>query len=250
MPDSPNTLYRRVGVTEFPYSGDDVDSTESAIKDTAQETLLALFRAAILDELGDAFTAAAANTPLAGKSVVEDTWPGLLTPAVMKQRQGKFPLLAVGWTGSAEWTEQTLGVDRVTRKWAVDYVLGPLEVGAAQKLEKLLHRVAVLMQLVIRNRGHKAYLGGATLWGDPEAGSLATLWLDSHQAGQASFAGGDDAPTYYALSAQLTSAEDDSFVDGIVPDLTGATFTVGVGGSDGALPQAVIAMTEIPLKEP
>lgn len=248
MADSPNTIYRRVGVTEFPYSGDDVDATEAAIKDTAQETLLGLFKAAILDELGDAFIAAASDTPLCGKSVIEDTWPGLLSPEVMKQRQGKFPLLAVGWTGTAEWTENTLGVDRCTRKWAIDYVLGPLEVGAAQKLEKILHRVAVLMQLVIRNRGHKAYLNGQTLWGDQEAGSLATLWLDSHQAGQAKFATGDDSPMYYALSAQLTSAEDDSMVDGIIPDFTGATFTFGIGGSDGVLPDEIIAMTEIPLQ--
>ena len=131
MTDSPNTISRRVGATEFPYSAGDLFGTESAFVDPVQELLLAVFKAVIVDEFEDAFQAASNETPLAGKSVVEDTWSGLLTPQVMKTRQGKFPLLSVGWDGKAEWSEHTIAIDRCTRKWVVNYVLGPLDVGAA-----------------------------------------------------------------------------------------------------------------------
>lgn len=245
MTDSPNTIARRVGSTEFPYSSADILATESAFTDPVQELLLAVFKAAIVDEFEDAFHVASGETPLAGKSVVADTWSGLLTPAVMKQRKGVFPLLAVGWDGKAEWAEHTIEIDRCTRKWVVNYVLGPLDVAQAQRLDKLPHKIAVLMQLVIRNRGHKAFQNGALLWGDPTVGRPAYISFDSHEAGQASFAGDADSPLYYAMTAQLTTGEDDFDLNSYEA-LTGATFTGALADPSGNLADFIEAETEHP----
>lgn len=247
MTASPNSINRRVGATAFPYSGSDVQATEGAIVDSVQETLLACFKAAILDEFSDAFaTATTAIDSLSGQPVVADTWSGLLTPQVMKQRKPLFPLLSVGWTGQAEWSEYTLGVDHCKRKWLVNYVLGPLDAGPAQRVDKLPHKIAVLLQLVIRNRGHKAFQNGALLWGDDTEGRPASISFDSHEAGQASFAGDESSPLYYGMTANLTTSETD-FDLNIYPPLTGATFTVGAGGSDGVIPSEIIAQTEFPV---
>lgn len=232
-------LHRRVGVTEYPLQATEIP--ENAFADKAQEVLLGLFQAAIASELGGIFDIATMGTPLAGKPIVADVWPGLLTPAVMKQRKGGFPLLAVGWTGQAEWAEHTLGIDKVTRKWAVDYVLGPLDVGPAQKLDKLLHKIAVLMQLTLRNRGHKSFRNGAVLWGSDTDEPISSIWLDQHEAGQAAFSTDAGEPTYFALSARLTTVEIDSDI-ATYEDLTGATFTASQG--DTGNPIDIVADTE------
>lgn len=217
-----DSLYRRVGVTDFPFTAPTVLAS-GGIVDKIQEVLLGLFSATITSELQDAFDAASATTCLASSPVVADTWPGLLTPQVMKQRKAVFPLLAVGWLGTAEWSEHTLSIDKVTRKWAVDYVLGPLDVGAAQRLESILHKVGTLLQLTCRNRGHKSFRSGDVLWGSDTDEPISTIWWDSHEAGQASFGSDGESPIYYALSGRITTTEIDSDL-AAYDDLTGASF--------------------------
>lgn len=228
------SLYRRVGATEFPFTAVDVDEAEQSIADKTQEVLLALFQSAITSELSGAFEMASIGTCLAGKPVVADTLSGLLTPQVMKQRKAVFPLLAVGWTGSADWSEHTLSIDKVTRKWTVDYVLGPLEVGASLKLEKILHRVGVLLQLCCRNRGHKSFRDGAILWGSDTDEPISTIWWDGHEAGPAHFATDAGETVYFALSGRITTTEIDSDI-AAYPDLTGASFTGTLDSSEVAV---------------
>jgi hypothetical protein len=225
-----DSLYRRVGGAEYPYTQADV-AASSAIVDKIQEVLLSLFSAAITSELSDAFEMASSGTELASKPVVADAWPGLLTPAVMKQRKAAFPLLAVGWMGSAEWAEHTLGIDKVTRKWAVDYVLGPLDVGSAQRLENILHKVGALLQLTCRNRGHKSFRDGAVLWGSDTEEPISTIWWDSHEAGQAAFSTDAGDTIYYALSGRITTTETDSDI-AEYDDFTGASFDTTLDGSE------------------
>lgn len=225
-----DSLYRRVGVASYPFTQADV-AASSAIVDKIQEVLLGLFQAAITSELSDAFEMATAGTDLVSKPVVADTWPGLLTPAVMKQRKAVFPLLAVGWMGSADWAEHTLSIDRVTRKWAVDYVLGPLDVGSAQRLENILHKVGALLQLTCRNRGHKSFRDGAILWGSDTDEPISTVWWDSHEAGQASFSADGGDTIYYALSGRITTTEIDSDL-ATYPALTGASLAATLDGSE------------------
>ena len=242
MSDSANTVYRRVGATRFPI--EDLATTENAFTDPVQEMMLSLFRAAIIDELGPQFDSASFATPLSGKSVVSDVWPGLLTPQVMKQRKALFPLLAVAPTGKPEWSERTLGATQCRRKWAVDYVLGPLEVGAAQRLEKIFHKIEVLLQMVIQQRGHGSYMSGALQWGDGIVQGLNSVWLAEAEYGQAKFSSDAGDTTYYALSALIETNEHEYDIATYAP-LTGTGFTVGVGGSvDGVIPAEVVAKTE------
>lgn len=244
MPASPNSIYRRLGGTQFPFSAEDIDDVELSIPDPSQDTLLALFQAAINDELTAAFQKVAAATPLAGKLPVADIWPGQLTPQVMKERKSVFPILAVYRTGVPTWTERTLDVLQLNQDWGVDYVLGPLDAGPHQRVGRILQYVIVLLQSVLWQRGHKAYQNGDTQFGDPN--SLSMAWIESHEFGQAKFVGDDSGVIYHALSAKMSTIEVDSAVEGILPDFTGTTFTFGVGGSDGVLPGDIVAMTEIP----
>lgn len=243
MPDSPNTINQRVGAFEFPYSIEDVDGTQLTITDTAQAVILAVFAAAINDELTGAFQKAAKGTPLEGKLPVADVWPGKPTPTVMKTRKAGFPLLAAYRVGKAPWSELTLSIDQRTQKWGLDLILGPLDVAHEQRIGRVLVRAAVLVQRVMRNRGHKAYQGGKLLWGDQETGALSTIWLDEDEYGPALFGGGDDTPAvYHALSCSLTTTELSSDVAFDAVPLEEMALTLGVGGSsDGVIPALVQA---------
>jgi hypothetical protein len=249
MTASPNSIYRRVGTTEFPFSAEDVDDAELSITDAAQDTLLALFAAAINDELTAAFQKVCAAIPaLAGKLPVVDRWPGQLTPQVMKERKADFPILAVYRIGTATWTQRTLDVLQLNQEWGIDYVLGPLDTGPLQRVGRILQKVIALLQLVLWQRGHKAYRDGETQFGD--ANSLQWAFIESHEFGQAKFVNDETGVVYYALSAKMTTVEVDSDVEGVLPDFTGTTFTFGVGGSDGVLPDEIVAVTEVPLQNP
>src|SRR5690348_3301705 len=199
MTDSANTINQRVGVFEFPYSDTDVDDVQIDVRDKAQDTLLALFQAAINDELTGVFAKVATGTALDHDSLplipVRDIWPGRWSRQAAKQRKTNFPLLALYRTGQREWTELTLGTDQLTQKWGLDLGLGAIDVGDQQRLERILPRVAVLIQRVIRSRGHKSYQSGACLWGIQSSGSLASIWLDQHDMGTAQFVGEDGGVT-------------------------------------------------------
>lgn len=247
MTASANSLYRRVGVTQFPFSAEDIDDAELSINDAAQDTFLALFQATINDELTGAFQKVSAAIPgLAGKLPVVDVWPGQLTPQVMKERKAGFPILAVYRIGTATWTQRTMDVLQLNQEWGIDYVLGALDTGPLQRVGRILQKVIALLQLVLWQRGHKAYRDGETQFGEPN--SLSMAWIESHEFGQAKFVNDETGAIYYALSAKMTSIEVASDVEGIYPDFTGTTFTFGVGGSDGVLPDETIAMTEIPVQ--
>lgn len=248
MTDSANTINQRVGVFEFPYSDTDVDNTDKTVTDLAQSTLLSLFQAAINDELTGVFAKVAAGTALDHDSLplipVRDVWPGRWSPQVAKQRKTTFPVLALYRTGAREWNELTLGVDQATQKWGIDLILGPVDVGDQQRIERILPRIGVLVQRVLRNRGHKSFQSGACLWGVQETGSLSSVWMDKDEFGPAQFVGDDGGVTYLGWSAQLTTTEVDSNVgDGDAVDLLGTTFTFGVGGSDGVIPGAITAIS-------
>lgn len=251
MTDSANTINQRVGVFEFPYSDTDVDDTELTVTDLAQSTLLALFQAAINDELTGVFAKVAAGTALDHDSLplipVRDVWPGRWSPQVAKQRKTNFPVLALYRTGQAEWNELTLGTDQLTQKWGLDLILGPLDVGDSQRIERILPRIGVLLQRVIRQRGHKSYQSGACLWGVQEEGSLSSIWIDQQEMGPAQFVGDDGGVTYLGFSAQLTTTEVDSDVAGTYGDpLQQMTLTVALKGGDGTtIPAFIIAESDI-----
>lgn len=240
---SPNSIYRSVGDARFPFSSSDLNPSEGAITDAVQETFLALFKAAINDELGDVFQIASIGTTLAGQPPVADIWAGPLTPQVMKQRKATFPILAVYRTGTANWTERTLDVLQLTQQWGIDYVMGPLGTAEIERVGRICHKIAILLQLVLWQRGHKSYQGGALQFGD--VSNVTMAWVESHELGQAKFVNDDGSVIYYGLSAKMTTLEVDSDLNPY-PPLTGATFTLGMGSPDGVLPDQIIALTTGP----
>jgi hypothetical protein len=150
--------------------------------------------------------------------------------------------------GTAEWSEHTLSIDKVTQQWKVDLILGTLNVPDYQRLRGYLPRAAALIDLVIRKQGHGSYQSGALQWGDEDTGALGWVRLISHEIGQAKFSEDDDSPIYHALSMTLETFELSRQVDGADAVLEGTTVIVGVGDATQILPEVIVAQTEIPLE--
>jgi len=193
------------------------DGSFSAL-DPARDILLGLLSAAISFELGSAWPAACADTNL--DTPIGSTLPGLDDLDTMRQRGAKFPLLSVSRSSDPQTGDEfTLWQNRITSKWTIDYVLGPLEVGDQLKLADVLTAVAKICSATINNGGHKAYATSAGPDGTVTAKQVlgkggcefSLLWISSFIQGAAAFSQG--GPKYHAMTMTLTTHELDSIAD-------------------------------------
>lgn len=245
MPAPP--FNRRVGALELPTEAD-VGATLREL-DPAKEILIAVFRAAILADLGPRWETARTGTPLADRDPVESTLDIEPTQEIIQQERLKFPLLAVYRDGNAEVTEFTLAIDRVTQRWGVDYVLGPLDPAAIRRIGNALHAVARIVMEVVNVGGHPAYgmdQSGTqpkqVLVGSYEdCTGFSSIRVVSWQTGQASFATDGQGPTYWWMTLQLETTEDDARTDPYlgIPDHQAADFKLGTGNEDGVIDDLV-----------
>lgn len=241
MADSLNSSW---GALAFPVPAP-VDYSLTGL-DPARDILLDLLAAALTSELQDAWATAVAGTDLS-VSVVGSKLPALDDLDTMRQRGSKFPLLAVARSGDPQTADEfTLWQGRITTKWTVDYVLGPLEIGNQLKLGDILTAAGKLITATLTNGGHKAYAttaqaGGAAsakqvLGTSPGCAGFSTYWVTSFIAGAASFSQG--GPKYHALTATLQTTELDSIADdGVTYGGSAATID---GGATIAIDTAVL----------
>lgn len=237
-----SSLLRRFGALELPDTLASVTETLAPL-DPGRDILLGLFRQAILSELNAPWQVVTSGTPLAGTAVVQDAWPGPLSPEIVKARVTQWPCLAVYRTGEATYEEHTLEIDRLTQLWSVDYVLGPLAPEDQRRLRDILVAVPKVLSQTIRGRGHPDYENGALQFFE-ESGRFASVRLVNHEIGAAPFAG-EGQPLYHACSVQLETTETDGDVDGVDTDLTGASFAFDVGDNTGFIPNLIEADTDV-----
>ena len=210
-------------------------SADLTALDPARDILLALLSAAITYELTPAWTVASAGTKLAVP--VASTLPALDDLDTMRQRGASFPMLAVTRSSDPQTEDEfTLWQNRITSKWTIDYVLGPLEVGDQLKLGDALTAAGKVVAGTIRAGGHKAYATTAgpastvtakQVFG-PGVGlcGFSTIGITSYIQGAAAFSQG--GPKYHALTMTLQTTELDSIPDPSVP-YTGQSVTIDGG---------------------
>jgi len=245
---SQNSVYKRIGAIQLPLDGASVTPT-GVIPDPALDALLALFKAAINDELAQAWGQAADGTPMAGKSPVQDTLPLEPSSKVFSERKPAFPLLSLHRSGPAEYAEHTLWIEKRTQQWELNYFLDALRVDHLHRVWAALTFVPTIVSSVIRHRGHKAYLAGASQFGPTTGvGALSSIRLMRHESGTAKFASDEASPAYAACTMTIETVELEHHIDGSFPDLAGARFDFGVGGTDGVIPSLIYADTDAPIQ--
>jgi hypothetical protein len=253
MPLEAESLYQNFGGLELPVRAADIGETGLASLDPGRDLLLELFASAINSELGEAWAKiiqALGPRDWLGELPVSDKHPDEPTEALLQQRKGKFPLLAIHRSGTGTYDQSTLELGRLTQPWTLHYILGPLDVIDARQLKDVCVAVSKIVALVIRKRGHKSFQGGALQFfgaGSPDQPSpFTSLRIVSHEGpGQAAFGGDNNSTIFWAIEMRLESTEITSDVEGSDScDLEGMSLTVGIGGDEGVLPSFVIAKTD------
>lgn len=248
-----DSVWQRFGGTKLPVLATDIDATALTFEalDPARDSLADLFAAAIRAELGtgsdSAWATVCASLP-SGCSLRNSTNPIgsviKLEPSarVMKELRAAPPALAVHRTGEVEYhdvsTEKTFRV----QKWNVHWIAGPLTVGELHKLHDAVLAVSATVQRTIMRRGHPAYQSGAVQFGT-DTSYLASVKMLSHEAGQAQFAEGEEAPLYLACRCVLETSERTVDLDE-GGELLGLSLTAHVGDAVEVLPGLVIGLSE------
>lgn len=261
MPLQTVSLYETLGRLDLPVEAADVGDTYNAL-DLGVHLLAELFKAAINGELTDSWQKLVGSTspvnagvlgsthPLYGTLPVADTLELEPTPPIMTQRKAVWPLLCVHRTGKATYDEHTMQLFKRTQTWALHYILGPLDIADLHRLNKVCVAVTGIVAMVIRDRGHLNYQGGAVqFFGDTQAFSSIRL-VDHEGPGQARFSESGDSTVYYAVTMTLETTETVHDKLEANADFDAVDYEIGVGGADGTLPGAVYAQTDVTYQEP
>jgi hypothetical protein len=244
----PAALYRRVGATEFPILPQHLSST--AFVDQAKDTMLALFSAAIKYELGWTVGATIAgspwhtvrgDTPFATLDAVADTFGMPAYQQIIQERQQELPCLYLGRSGEPTFEEFLIDRYRLTQDWILSYVLGPLDVAKAKRLNALHTKIVPSLIALVCNEGcHPAYDDGLPQFGEG-TGLLRDIVVTGWSTDPIPVGGGDNAPLWYGCTATLRTEEESDVLPGDSTEFDGAsTWEIGVGNqSDGILPAIV-----------
>ena len=232
----------------FPVDIDGINDS-LAVLDPARDRLLELFATAIESELGAAWTKVTGALPqgsaFAGSSVVADKLPLRPSAQLMQERKTKFPLLCLHREGSEETQPFTLNEDRVQQQWQLHYILGPGDVEVERKILDVCHAIGALVKLVVRQRGHKDYDGGALQF-FPESGALESVRvLRKDGPGQATFVD-DGSVTLWACTWTLETIEAPSDNPEAFGQFQAADVTINAGDGSGTnvYPALIIAQTD------
>lgn len=244
--------YEKFGGLDLPVFSADVDDTLNAL-DPAVHTLAELFKAAVNGELSEAWAKVTGNLPAAhplfASSAVSDTLELEPTPQVMTQRKQAWPLLCVHRTGTATYEHHTMQLVKLTQPWALHYILGPLDIGDLHKLNKVCIAVAKIVDMVIRDRGHRNFESGATQFFEGTSAHFSAIELKSHEGpGQARLAEGGDSLIYYAITLNLETVETVKDKVEAYGDFAGTDYEVGVGDGEGIYPGLIYAASDVPLQ--
>lgn len=246
MPAITDSMLRSWGGLTLPAVAGDLSEEGLSALDPGGDKLLALFRSAIVSELGELWAAAVATLPVShrlyGKAAVADTFPDEPIVELMSQRRAGFPLLALHREGPATYEEHTLEKDRMTQQWRLHYILGPLDVMDRRKLADMLVAVPKVVALVIRKRGHASYESGALQF-FAATGNFASVRLVNSQSGEVPFAEGSGT-AWHACQMVLETVELSGWRDGAFGDVEAADYTVGVGSDEGVLPAGIVASSD------
>lgn len=266
-------LYSRYADVHFPTKPVSDGQLFSNL-DPGRDKMLALFKAAINQELGGSTTTvvstsawgiARVGTSLANAMPVQDTMYLSPTPDLMREANLGMPLLCLYRT-SAVHEEFSLSRELIRTTWGLDYILPPLAPEDRRKLAGVLPAVRMLLNLVIRKSGHPAYENGTLQFGK-DYGNFSIVRVTSSNEGPIEFSDKEGGNYYYSVHLDMETTElDDALgrVEGVrsyfmsdgtridTPNVVydqyttfdGVDINAGIGGSEGTLPDAVQARTD------
>ncbi len=246
------------GSLTFPIQAADTDLSSL---DPARDILLELFAAALNSELQSAWEMAASGVDMLAPYPVAHKFPALPDLDSMRQAKAAWPMLAVARSIEPQQEDEfALWQNRITSRWSIDYVLGPLDVGNHVKLGDVLEAALKIIAATIRAGGHKAYLKTTLVTpavGDPLVCAkqvlgpgvgccgFSTIVVTSAICGAAAFSQG--GPKYHAMTMTLQTTELDSISEADAVPYNGAS---GTFGEDLDLPEPGVVIdvdTAIPL---
>lgn len=242
-------LFQKFGDVEFPALPTQNAQLFSAF-DPARDKMLAFFKAAINQELGGSTSTVSALSPwgiaragtvLAAAMPVQDVCYLQPTSDLMKEAGWGMPLLCLYRT-SAIHEEFTLAREVIRTTWGLDYILPPLPADDRRKLGGVLAGVRALLTLAIRKRSHPAYQNGTLQFGQGYGGFDVMRVMTSNE-GPVAFSEREGSNFYYAMHMEIETSELDDTIQEFT-DFEGVDLSVGVGGNDGTLPDAVQARTD------
>lgn len=262
-----NHIFQRFGDLDLPIEGSDVTSGRlfSAF-DPGRDAMLALFKAAICQELGHHPTTAASTsawytartgTALATAEPIETTLTEAPRRSLFRGARYDFPLLCL-YRVSTVHSELTLGHDQQVTTWGLDYVLGPLVSSDYERLGGAMNAVRKIVSLVIRRGHHPAYESDAIQFGD-DHGRFTSIRILNDQEGPATM--GLEGPSargmppeeleLYTLHMNLETTEIEDALDPIAEatPYDGSDINLGVGGMWGIIPDLIQADTG-PVQQP
>lgn len=237
-------VYRRFGDTDFPPDLTARPATLFASLDPQLDQMLALFKTALIAELGAAWDLAKQGTALSATSPVEDTLWAQPTKGALRSESLKYPLLCLARV-SGKHEALTLVKDQVRTTWALDYLLGPLTAADQRRLIGALQAASKVIQTAIWDHSHPAFENGAA-----QFAGINEIGVTSSAMGPASFGEDGEGVEYWGLHLDLETSETDKALPGSVAPYQGASFIFGIGDGQEILRDAIIARTDVPLTSP
>lgn len=227
-------LNRTVGNLVLPTT--DTDASTLAALEPGLDILVDLLKTAINNDLEPAWTDAALGTPLEGRAPVQTALPFEPTLPLMREVKVDFPALFVFPLEDPTVEKHTMRIDRITQRWGIDYILGPLKLEDYRKIGGSLRVVQKLVMAICKIGGHPAYAmddndvqAQQVLIGEGAGtcGFERFRFVSATPPGQASF--GEGQPTYWATRITCEGAElcERTAAIGVVH--TGGRFYMGTG---------------------
>lgn len=206
-----NSVQQSIGALSLTLAAS-ATAADLADLDPARDILLELFAAAIIAELTPRWTAVTAGiTGLAGTSPVQTKLPAMPEPEALQQVGTEFPLLTVARSKAPVAVDDfTLDRGRETRRWDVDYILGPLSLGNSLAIGEALVVVARVLHLTMRDCGHRAYAQQGdypknVLAAGAGCCNFSSSRVVDYEFGVAQLVG--NGPKYHAVSMTLETTE-------------------------------------------
>jgi len=241
-------ITQSIGALSFPIVADDFTDSLAPL-DPTRDRLLSLFQTAINAELGEVWrkivdSSLDPGSKFSGTSPANDVLPLRPSLATMQVRKSSFPLLALHRDGEVEYEEYLMNDGlRMKQSWMLHYIIGPGDVEVERKLSDVVQGVSAVIALVIRQRGHRSYDGGALQF-FPGVGTLSHVKLVKRSPlGQAVFSE-DPSVVYWAVQFTIETTEIAADNEDAYSPVDGIDISMGLTDETGTIPEFIQGTTD------